>query len=104
MRWRAGQWHQVSGLPARLRTTSLGSVLARSDSNVWVGSTLPNRKGGSTEAVGHWNGHRWTVTPLRASAVTGHYHVISVVSDGSGGLPPSRYGPPEQEAPASPTA
>lgn len=86
VRWHGGQWQQVSGLPATLRTTSLGSVLARSDRNVWVGSAVPNRKGGSTEAVGHWNGHRWSVTRLRAPAITGHYHLTSIVPDGSGGL------------------
>ena len=86
VRWHAGRWHQVSGLPAALRTNSLGSVLARSDTNIWVGTGLPNRKGGTTEAIGHWNGHRWTLTRLRAPAITGWYHIISIVPDGSGGL------------------
>lgn len=86
MRWHDGQWHQVTGLPATLRSALFGSVLARSDRNVWLGSAAPNHKGGSTGAVGHWNGRRWTVTRLQAPAITGHYHVISIVPDGSGGL------------------
>jgi hypothetical protein len=84
--WSAGQWHQVAGLPASLRTTSVGAVLARSDRSVWIGTAVRNRKGGTTEAIGHWNGHRWTITQLKASAITGWYHVIRIVPDGSGGL------------------
>jgi hypothetical protein len=86
VRWNGLRWQLVTGLPATLRSPLLGSVLARSDRNIWVGSAAPNRKGGSTEAVGHWNGRRWLVTRLRAPAITGHYQVISIVPDGSGGL------------------
>jgi hypothetical protein len=84
--WSGGHWHKVVSLPAALRNGSLGGVLARSDKNVWVGGAVRNSKKGTTEAVGHWNGHRWTVVKLRAVASAAHYHVASMVTDGVGGI------------------
>ncbi len=63
--WNGRRWRTV-GLPARLATPRLGSVLARSATSVWVGGAIRNRDGGSTEAVGHWNGRGWTVVTLPA--------------------------------------
>ena len=84
--WSGGHWHKVVSLPAALRNGSLGAVLARSDQNVWVGGAVRNSKNGTTETVGHWNGHRWTVVKLRAAASTAHFHVVSMVIDGVGGI------------------
>ena len=78
-------WRTV-GLPARLATPRLGSVLARSATSVWVGGAIRNRAGGSTEAVGHWNGRGWTVVTLPAPAGRAHYHVTQLVTDGAGGI------------------
>jgi hypothetical protein len=82
----AGHWHTVATLPAVLRNGSLGTVLARSDRNVWVGGAVKNAKKGTTEAVGHWNGHRWTVTTLHALATVAKWHLVKMVTDGSGGI------------------
>ena len=71
--WNGRRWQTV-GLPARLATPRLGSVLARSATDVWAGGATRNRDGGSTEAVGHWNGRRWTVVTLPAAAARTHYH------------------------------
>lgn len=84
--WFGGRWHTVTKLPSRLRNASLGSVLARSDRNVWVGGATKNSKHGTTEAVGHWNGHRWTVVTLRAAASASGYQVVSMATDGAGGI------------------
>jgi hypothetical protein len=84
--WSGGHWHAVANLPAELRKGSLGSVLARSDKNVWVGGAVKNSKGGTTEALGHWNGHDWKVTVLRAAASKSKFYVSSIVTDGAGGL------------------
>ena len=69
-----------------MRNVMLGAVLARSDSDVWVGGGVRNSKGGYTEAVGHWNGHAWSMVTLPVSGTTGQWHVNSIVPDGSGGL------------------
>lgn len=82
----AGRWQAVTSLPAQLRNAELGSVFARSDSNVWVGGAVSNRAHGTTEAVGHWNGHSWRVTTLPAVVTAAKFHVVSIVPDGSGGL------------------
>ncbi len=84
--WYGGAWHKVITLPAELRNGSLGSILARSDKDVWVGGAVKNSKGGTTEAVGHWNGRRWTVSVLHAAASAAKYSLVSIVGDGSGGI------------------
>jgi len=81
-----GVWHKVVSLPASLRNASLGAVLARSDKNVWVGGAVKNGKMGTTEAIGHWNGHRWKVFRLRVAASAARYRVVSMVTDGAGGI------------------
>jgi hypothetical protein len=86
LHYSAGHWHAVTALPAQLRNSSLDSVLARSDTNVWVGGAVKNSKGGTTEAIGHWNGDRWTVTVLHAAASKAKYHVASMVTDGAGDI------------------
>ena len=83
--WNGRRWRTV-GLPARLATPRLGSVLARSATSVWVGGAIRNRAGGSSEAVGHWNGRGWTVVTLPAPAGRAHYHVTQLVTDGAGGI------------------
>ena len=84
--WIGGRWRTVAGLPATLRNSSLSSVLARSDRDVWVGGATRNSATGTTETVGHWNGQRWTVIRLHAPATTKLFHVISMASDGAGGI------------------
>jgi hypothetical protein len=84
--WYAGRWHAVRGLPSALDNSSLDSVRAVSDDNVWVGGAVKNSKKGTTEALGHWNGKKWTVTDLHATASAFKYSVVSIVPDGSGGL------------------
>lgn len=86
LHWYAGHWHAVSTMPAVLRAGSLSSVLARSDENVWVGGAVKNSQKGSTEAVGHWNGHRWNVVTLHAAATVAKWRLIKMVTDGSGGI------------------
>jgi hypothetical protein len=86
LHWHGGRWHPVPGLPASLRNRSLGAVLARSDQNVWVGGVVRNSQNGTTEAVGHWNGHRWTVVKLRAAATAAPFRIDAMVTDGSGGI------------------
>ena len=86
LHWHGGRWHRIPGLPASLRNRSLGAVLARSDQNVWVGGAVRNSRKGTTEAVGHWNGHRWAVVKLRAAAAAAPFRVGAMVTDGSGGI------------------
>jgi len=84
--WQRGRWQTVTGLPAVLRSGSFGAVLAFSDADVWLGGARKNGMGGTTETVGHWNGHRWTVTTLRVTASPARYAIARMVPDGSGGI------------------
>jgi hypothetical protein len=83
--WSGGRWHSVS-LPKALASRPLSAVVARSDKDIWVGSSVTNRKKGTTEAVGHWNGRTWAVTTLPAVATSRKYLVTGLASDGHGGL------------------
>ncbi len=51
--WSGGTWHSMRR-PGTLAGRPLSSVVARSDSDVWVGGAVTNRKKGTTEAIGHW--------------------------------------------------
>jgi hypothetical protein len=83
--WNGRRWHAVR-LPARLATPRLGSVLARSATDVWAGGATRNRDRGSTEAIGHWNGRRWSVVTLPAPASRVHCHLTQLAADGAGGI------------------
>jgi hypothetical protein len=84
--WQGGRWQPVISLPAALHNSSLGAVLARSDTDVWVGGAARNTRGGTTEVVGHWNGHSWLVSRFGAPASAAMFHVTSLVPDGAGGI------------------
>lgn len=86
VRWHSHRWTTVSSFPKAMRNQWLGSVRAVSDRDVWVGGAVQNGRGGFTEAVGHWNGRRWSVTQLKAAATVGRFGVGSLAPDGSGGL------------------
>src|SRR5262249_27534157 len=83
--WSRGRWHSVR-LPKALASRPLNSVVAHSDKNIWVGTSVTNRKKGTTEAVGHWNGRRWTVKAMPASASSRKYEMTGLANDGHGGL------------------
>ena len=51
-----------------------------------VGGSVPNRKKGTTEAVGHRNGRTWAVAARPALATAQKYVVTGFASDGHGGL------------------
>src|SRR5215467_169294 len=83
--WSAGQWRSLA-LPNALRGRPVDSVEAFGDANVWVGSATRNSKSGTTEAVGHWNGRRWSVTTMRVTAARPKFAMIALAPDGHGGL------------------
>jgi hypothetical protein len=83
--WSGGQWHALA-VPRSLRGNPLESIVAMSDKSVWIGGATRNGKGGTTEAVGHWNGRRWTVTTMRIAASSAKYTTFALASDGHGGL------------------
>jgi len=82
--WDGAQWNSIS-LPLRLRNATLGSVLVRG-TGVWVGGGVKNARQGTTETVGHWNGHSWRVITLPAGATPAPFRVTSMVNDGAGGI------------------
>jgi len=83
--WSAGRWHNLA-LPKALRGRPLDAVQAFGDRNVWVGGGTRNSKSGTTEAVGHWNGRRWSVTTMSVAASRAKYFTTALVPDGHGGL------------------
>lgn len=85
MYWSGKTWHVVN-LPKAPANAQLGSVLATSDNDVWAGGAVRNAKNGTTEAVGHWNGHAWTVTRIPARATSRKFAVTGLAPAGTGGL------------------
>jgi hypothetical protein len=82
--WNGTAWKKVT-LPSRLPGNP-SSILARSDHDVWIGGGRKNRKGGTTEYVAHDTGAALHVTTMRAAALAVPFHMIRLVSDGTGGL------------------
>jgi hypothetical protein len=83
--WSAGRWHRFA-LPKALQGRPVDAVEAFGDANVWVGGATRNSKSGTTEAVGHWNGRRWSVTTMRVGASRAKFATIALAPDGHGGL------------------
>jgi len=83
--WSSGRWHNLA-LPKPLQGHPVDSVEAFGDANVWVGGGTRNSKSGTTEAVGHWNGRRWSVTTMRVAAARAKFATIALAPDGHGGL------------------
>jgi hypothetical protein len=79
-------WRLVALLPPPMRNDAAHSILAAGDGDIWVGGAIANVNGGTTEAVAHWDGSDWTVTALSAPPTRAGFSVVSIVSDGSGGL------------------
>jgi hypothetical protein len=85
IRWTQTKWLTVS-LPARLHHAALAGILVRGSNSVWVGGSVKNTSNGTSEVIGHWNGHRWQVTTLPAPATAATYRITSMTTDGSGGI------------------
>src|SRR5262249_44440706 len=84
--WTGGHWTTGAGLPAALRNSSLSAVLARPHNDVGVGGATRESKNGTTQAVRHWNGGRWTGTRGGAAPTAAPFHIASMTPDGSGGV------------------
>jgi hypothetical protein len=82
----AGRWHKLLPLPAAMRKLPATNILARSDTDIWVGGSVKNTAGGTTEAIAHWNGRGWTLVKLPARASKADYRTYAISADGSGGL------------------
>jgi len=82
----AGRWHKLVPLPAAMRRFPATKIFARSDTDVWVGGSVKNSAGGTTEAVAHWNGRGWTLVKLPVRASKADYRTYAISGDGSGGL------------------
>ncbi len=82
----ADRWHKVVPLPNAMAKDVAPSILARSDTDIWVGGAVSNPREGTTEAIAHWNGRNWKLVKLPARASKAGYHIESITADGSVGL------------------
>jgi hypothetical protein len=82
--WNGTAWKKVT-LPSRLPGNP-SSIMARSDHDVWIGGGRKNGKGGTTEYVAHYTGKVLRVSRMPAPASAAKFHMIRLVSDGSGGI------------------
>jgi len=87
LHWNGHRWRTVAiGIRLAPSFVLLGSVIAQSDRNVWIGGAAENSQLGKTEAAAHYNGHSWHVAFLPATPTPASYELVSMVPDGHGGL------------------
>jgi hypothetical protein len=82
----AGHWHRVMPLPASMRTNPATSILARSDTDIWVGGAVRNARTGTSEAIAHWNGRSWNLVKLPVAPSKDHYRTQAITADDSTSL------------------
>ena len=93
------RWRLIS-LPRRMRRGGAVSLVACGPDCVVVGGFVRNDSGGTSPAVGRWNGRRWTVTTLPAEPGHGRDTVWSLATTGPGGLLAASSGTNQSPAPA----
>lgn len=86
LHYHAGRWHKAMPLPAAMRTNPATAILARSDTDIWVGGAVKNASAGTTAAIAHWNGRNWTLIKLRVTASKADYRTGAITADGTGSL------------------
>lgn len=86
LHWNGRSWRPVATQPRRPKGGTLTTILALGPDNVWVGGSIPDRKGGSTELILHWNGRSWTSADPPARATEDGYYAGSMTPDGHGGF------------------
>lgn len=82
--WNGVAWRKVAAQPKLPRQTILSGILARSNSDVWVGGGTQHSDG-SAEKAWHWNGTAWASRSPRAAA-NGQEYFLSSLVPASGGM------------------
>lgn len=85
LHYSGGRWRQV-GLPAAMRGARVGSLVPCGTDCAWVSGGVTNSKGGTTEAIARWTGHRWYVTSPPVQASRRQFEFDGILADGLGGL------------------
>ena len=93
------RWRLIP-LPRGMRRGSAISLVACGPDCAVVGGSVRNRRGGTSPAVGRWNGRHWTVTTLPAPADASRDEVWSLVTAGPGGLLATTGGTSQSPAPS----
>jgi hypothetical protein len=86
LHWDGRSWRPIATQPRRPKGATLTTILAVGPDNVWVGGSTPDRKGGSTELLLHWNGRSWTSADPPATATEDTYYAGGITPDGRGGF------------------
>jgi hypothetical protein len=81
--WNGTTWQKVARQPKLPRQTILSGILARSNSNVWVGGGTQGANG-SSEMAWHWNGSAWASRSPHAPANGQQYFLSSFVPTSDG--------------------
>jgi hypothetical protein len=86
LRWNGARWLRVPVQPNLPKHASVVGILAANDSDVWIGGSVPNGKGGTSEMARHWNGKSWTQASPHTAATSQDFYLGSFVTDGRGGF------------------
>jgi len=82
----AGRWHRAMPLPAPMRTNAATSILARSDTDIWVGGAVKNARTGTSEAIAHWNGQSWKLVQLPVAPSKSDYRIQAIMAENLSGV------------------
>jgi hypothetical protein len=86
LHWNGRSWREFAAQPRLPGHATLGAVLARPRGVVWIGGSLPNRKGGTSELAWEWNGKSWAAADPPGAPSIADYYLTSLVTGGTGGL------------------
>jgi hypothetical protein len=86
VQWAGTSWQSAATQPTLPANTELMSVVAQSDSDVWISGSAPNAQKGTSELAEQWNGAAWTANSPAVPASKRTYALAELTPDGSGGL------------------
>jgi hypothetical protein len=86
LHWNGRSWRALPAQPRLPGHATLSTVLAQAHGTAWVGGSLPNRKGGTSELAWEWNGRSWAAADPPGAPSTADYYLTGLVPGGTGGL------------------
>jgi hypothetical protein len=86
LHWNGTRWRPMPAQPRLHASDALAAVVAESAGSVWAAGVSHPSRGRGTALVLHWDGRSWLRMSPPAAPSQDVYGVLSIASDGHGGL------------------